>query len=90
MIGIGREGQEWIIIDHRQGIQVRMNKTEIKELCRVLLIDLNIIDAVLNDGRFIFDIDREFKKAVNNKYSEKLINQLRSEYVRKRTEGTET
>lgn len=73
MIHFGKNGQDYIVIETDKAITLSMTRAEAKALARFIMIELNIIEFYLNDGRAGHD-DPEFKKMLLEKYGQ--INKL--------------
>lgn len=69
MITIGKNGQDFVIIDHDQGRSFYFNRGEAKAICRLIMLELNIVSATLNDGRKIEDLDLEFKREAERRHA---------------------
>lgn len=61
MIHLGKNGQNFIIIDTDRAINLNLTRAEAKALARFLLIELNIVEFYLNDGRAGHLEDKDFQ-----------------------------
>lgn len=64
MIQFGKNGTEFVLISQNQGIQISLSRQDAKDFCRFLMLNLNIVDATLNDGRSLFEIDTKFRNEI--------------------------
>ena len=85
MINFGRDGTTYVILDVAAGMQIRLDREELKELSRFFLVELNIVDALISDGRNLLDFDSKFRKMVLAKFStEEIQNAAKKAEIRGR------
>lgn len=66
-----RFNQNYQIIEINTGKRIELSRDEVKDLARLLILELNVINCELNDGRKVYDIDSKFRDMVNKKWGEK-------------------
>lgn len=81
-----REQDNYVILDEKTGNRFVLSREEAKHFARLLLLNLNIIDAELYDGRFLLEIDDKFKTLLKTKYSEEQLNYVKERRKNKKAD----
>lgn len=61
MIGFGRNGHDYVLHNPDTGQQLIIKREELKDIGRIILIELNVVSAKLNTGIELFDTDSKLK-----------------------------
>ena len=70
MIHFGKNGQNFVIIDTNRAMNLELTRVEAKALARFLMIELNIVEFYLNDGRPGHVEDIEFQKLLLKRWGQ--------------------
>lgn len=62
-----------LIVDQNSGRQFELDRETAKALCRFLMVELTVVDALLIDGRNLLESDRKFATMVKSKHSNQEI-----------------
>lgn len=62
-----RSGAFITIIDPKTAKQIELSRAESKDLARFLLVELNVVEFILQDGRKGSEIDQKFVAMVNSR-----------------------
>lgn len=70
MLKFGKNGQDFVLVDEKTGVQIIFERGAAKALARFLLVELNIVKLETNEGLKIHESDAEFRRLLSLRWGD--------------------